>query len=68
MPNAEKAAQTEAETQLAPLVERVKTRLGEAFVDGGFELRVGEDVGPVAFDALAHQFADIERIDAGGDA
>src|SRR3954447_8577793 len=37
---------------------------GEAFVDEGFVLSVGEDVGPVIFDCLANQFADIERIDA----
>src|ERR1041385_3266174 len=40
--------------------------LGEASLDGRLELRVGENVGPVVFDALAHQFADIKRIDAAG--
>src|SRR5258708_21403034 len=37
---------------------------GEAPVDHGFVLGVGEDVGPVIFDGLANQFADIKRIDA----
>ena len=41
---------------------------GEAGVDRWLELVVGEDVGPVALDALAHQFADVERIDAALDA
>src|SRR6185436_11338839 len=39
---------------------------GEAGLDHRLELGVGEDVGPVAFDALAHQFADVERVDALG--
>jgi hypothetical protein len=30
------------------------------------ELSVSEDVGPILFDALPHQFADIERINARG--
>src|SRR5258708_27749537 len=37
---------------------------GEALLDDGLVLGVGEDVGPVIFDCLANQFADIERIDA----
>src|SRR5260370_25165652 len=35
---------------------------GEAPVDHGFVLGVGEDVWPVIFDGLANQFADIKRI------
>ena len=37
---------------------------GEALVDEGLVLSIGENVGPVVFDGLANQFADIERIDA----
>src|SRR5882757_7102322 len=41
---------------------------GKARFDERFELVVGEDVGPVVLDAFADQLADIERIDALGDA
>ena len=45
--------------------DAVKTLLdgGEAGLDEAFVLGIGENVGPVVFDGLAHQFADIERID-----
>src|ERR1700722_7800268 len=41
---------------------------GEASLDERLELGVGEDVGPVPLDPLAHQLADVERIDPGLDA
>src|SRR5215218_11490209 len=45
--------------------DTVKTLLdrSEPVVDGRFELGIGEDVGPVVFDGLPNQFADIEWID-----
>lgn len=45
------------------LLDRRKAR-----VDRRLELRVGENVGPVVFDAFANKLADIEWIDAGLDA
>src|SRR5689334_2659780 len=39
----------------------------EACLDGRLELGVGKDIGPVVFDALAHKFADVERIDPASD-
>src|SRR6185312_3851207 len=42
--------------------------VGEAGVDERLELGVGEDVGPIVLDALTHEVADIERVDAGVDA
>ena len=47
----------------ADAVEALLDR-GEASLDDGLVLGVGEDVGPVIFDGLANQFADIKRIDA----
>src|SRR5262249_20056789 len=38
--------------------------LGESRLDVRLELAIGEDVGPVVLDAFAHQFADVERVDA----
>src|SRR5262249_48845332 len=41
--------------------------VGEAVLDRGLEFVIGENIAPVIFDAFAHQFADIERIDTFGD-
>jgi hypothetical protein len=39
---------------------------GEAVVDYCLEFSIGENVGPVVFDAFPNQFADIEWIDTPG--
>lgn len=38
----------------------------EAVVDDWLVFSIGENVGPVVFDAFPNQFADIERIDTPG--
>jgi len=40
----------------------------EASLDHRFEFQVGENVGPVVFDAFADEFADVKRINALRDA
>src|SRR6185312_12223095 len=48
--------------------DTLKTLLdgGEPAVDERLELGIGENIRPVVLNGLPNQFADVERIDAGG--